>query len=91
MKTLLTRLAAGTVLAFAALQAQANDIEGVIEAIDADARTLTVQGITFETTAGTDYDDGLNQFEDLRVGQKVEVDFNYVDGRHIATEIELED
>jgi len=42
MKMLLTRLAAGTVLAFAALQAQANDIEGVIEAIDADARTLTV-------------------------------------------------
>lgn len=42
MKMLLTRLAAETVLAFAALQAQANDIEGVIEAIDADARTLTV-------------------------------------------------
>ncbi|TVP89623.1 MAG: DUF1344 domain-containing protein [Pseudomonadaceae bacterium] len=91
MRSMLIRLAAGTVLAFAALQAHANDIEGVIESVDADARTLTVQGITFETTDRTDYDDGLKLFDDLRVGQKVEVDFDYVDGRHIATEIELED
>lgn len=70
---------------------QANDVEGVIERIDTAARTVTVQGITFETTAQTDYDDGLHRFEDLREGQRVEVDFDYRDGRHIAEEIELED
>lgn len=69
----------------------ANDIEGTITQIDVDRRTLTVQGITFHTTASTDYDDGLERFEDLRVDQKVEVDFEYREGRHIATEIDLED
>ncbi len=52
---------------------------------------IRVQGITFHTLASTDYDDGLDRFEDLQVGQKVEVDFEYRDGRHIATEIELDD
>jgi hypothetical protein len=78
-------------LGLAAVIAQANDIEGVIERVDSAARTLTIQGITFHTTEQTDYDDGLNRFEDLRQGQRVEVDFVFVDGRHIATEIELED
>jgi cold shock CspA family protein len=42
-------------------------------------------------TQSTDYDDGLKGFEDLREGQKVEVDFEYRDGKHFAIEIELED
>lgn len=75
----------------AASAAQADDIEGRIEHIDHAARTLTVNGITFVATRATDYDDDLNRFEDLRVGQKVEVDFVYRDGMHIATEIELDD
>lgn len=82
---------AALVLAATAGLAQADDIEGRIERIDAASRTLTLQGITFHTTDATDYDDGLRRFEDLRVGQKVEVDFVYRDGRHIATEIELDD
>ncbi len=71
--------------------AQADDIEGVIESIDAQNQTLTVQGITFHTNENTDYDDGLNSFADLSQGQKVEIDFEYRDGRHLATEIELDD
>ena len=82
---------AALVLAATAGLAQADDIEGRIERLDAANRTLTGQGITFHTTEATDYDDGLQRFEDLRVGQKVEVDFVYRDGRHIATEIELDD
>lgn len=82
-------LAAATLLLFSAT-ALANDIEGVIEAVDAENRTLTVQGITFHATDTTDYDDGLRRFEDLREGQRVEVDFQHIDGRHIATEIELD-
>ncbi|MDX5363075.1 MAG: DUF5666 domain-containing protein [Pseudazoarcus pumilus] len=91
MKSTLIRTAAACVLASAAATAWADDIEGSIEAVDAANRSLTVQGITFLTTPGADYDDGLRRFEDLRVGQRVEVDFDYRDGRHIATEIELDD
>ncbi|PMR72522.1 hypothetical protein C1H69_21275 [Billgrantia endophytica] len=82
---------AAAAIAGVSISVSADDIEGVIEAVDAENRTLTVQGITFEVTDSTDYDDGLSRFEDLQEGQRVEVDFDYRDGRHIATEIELED
>lgn len=85
------RLAVFVMALLGAAAVHADDIEGVIEWVDPDARTLSVQGITFYTTSDTDYDDGLRQFGDLRVGQKVEVDFEYRNGRHIAEEIELED
>lgn len=91
MKTLLIQTVMAAVLASSAASAWADDIEGTIEEVDAASRTLVVQGITFHTTASTDYDDGLKRFEDLRVGQRVEVDFEYRDGRYIAEEIELED
>ena len=45
----------------------------------------------FYATPSTVYDDGLRRFADLAVGQKVEVDFEYRNGKHCATEIELED
>jgi hypothetical protein len=54
-------------------------------------QSFVVQGITFYTTESTDYDDGLKSFTDLRPGRKVEVDFEYRDGKHYAIEIELED
>lgn len=78
------------VLAAAAGSVQANDLEGVITAVNADQASFVVQGITFHTSPTTDYDDGLKHFADLRVGQTVEVDFEYRDNRHWATEIELE-
>ena len=45
-------------------------------------KSLVVQGIRFFVTPSTDYDDGLKGFADLREGQKVEVDFEYRDGKH---------
>jgi hypothetical protein len=69
----------------------ANDLEGHIESVDPNNQSFVVQGITFYTTESTDYDDGLKSFTDLRSGQKVEVDFEYRDGKHYAAEIELED
>lgn len=80
--------AAATLLPSAAL---ADDLEGRVEAIDRGARSLVVQGIEFRTMPDTDYDDGLDGFEDLAVGQEVEVDFEYRDGRHFVDEIERED
>lgn len=59
--------------------------------MDAANRTVAVQGIPFEVTDRTDFYDGLRRFDGLREGQRVEVDFEYRGGRHIAMEIELED
>lgn len=84
-------LLAGLLFVLWAGPAAANDLEGTIESIERDASSFTVQGITFFATDATDYDDGLKGFDALQQGQRVEVDFDYRDGRHLATEIELED
>lgn len=86
-----TRLLSTTALLLFSSVAFADDIEGRVESIDESARSFVVQGIRFFVTPSTDYDDGLSEFEDIRAGQKVEVDFEYRDGKHHATEIELED
>lgn len=90
MKLNLKTLLLATTVATVSISAQADDIEGKIEAINSEAQSFVVQGITFFTETTTDYDDGLKTFADLKVGQNVEVDFEYRDKRHIATEIELE-
>ncbi|MDX5444838.1 MAG: DUF5666 domain-containing protein [Zoogloeaceae bacterium] len=91
MKNSLMQAAAAAIIATTAATAWADDVEGKIEGLDTEARSLTIQGITFFTTPTTDYEDGLKSFDDLRVGQRVEVDYTYHDGRHVATEIELDD
>ncbi len=86
----LALLAAALLLTFSTT-AHANDLEGEIESLDREARSLTVQGIVFHTDDNTDYDDGLSSFDDLEEGQRVEIDFEYDGERHLAKEIELED
>lgn len=78
-------------LAGVSATAWADDVEGTLERNDAAQRSFTVQGISFVTSAVTDYDGGLKRFGGLRVGQRLEVDFDNRYGRHIATEVELED
>ena len=68
-----------------------DDIEGRISAINYEQRSFVVNGVTIHADGRTDYDDGLRHFGDLRVGQRVEVDFKRRDGRRIAEEIELDD
>lgn len=68
-----------------------DDIEGVITSLDAGGRTLVVNGITIHADDRTDYDDDLNSFADLKVGDRVEVDFVDRDGRKVAREIERDD
>lgn len=84
-------LATSFFLVLCSSTALADDLEGRVESINPSDRTFVVQGIRFVATAATDYDDGLRGFDDLREGQKVEVDFEYRDGRHFATEVELDD
>lgn len=84
-------LVAGACVALFSTSVMANDLEGAVESIDVGEQSFTVQGIRFMATPETDYDDGLSEFGDIKEGQKVEVDFIYRDGRHVATEVELED
>ncbi len=78
-------------LAVFTFPAMAEDIEGVIESVNQGNHSLVVNGITFYASDETQYDDGLESFYDLRPGQKVEVDYYLYEGRHFATEIELDD
>ena len=70
MKKAIVMPVAGLVLAGLSVTATAEDLEGRIEAIDAASQTFTVQGVTFQATDQTDYDDGLRQFSDLKVDQR---------------------
>ena len=92
MKSRLMTVSMSFLLILCALPAFAdNDLEGIIESIRPGDQSFVVQEIRFFATPTTDYDDGLRRFDDLRTGQKVEVDFKYREGKHIAVEIELED
>lgn len=91
MKRIITVALLGALVFLPAPALLANDLEGHIESVNQEEQSFVVQGITFYTTASTDYDDGLRGFSDLKVGQKVEVDFEYRDGKHYAKEIELDD
>lgn len=91
MKNRLKALLLGSSLVLFSGYALADDIEGKIESVNQGDQSFVVQGIQFFTDQSTDYDDGLKSFNDLQVGQLVEVDFKYRDGKHYATEIELEE
>ena len=91
MKNCFRVLLAGFLLILFSNPVFADDMEGRIESINKSNQSFVVQGIEFYATPSTDYDDGLKSFDDLREGQKVEVDFQYRDGKHYVTEVELED
>ena len=67
------------------------DVEGVIEGVDAETQTVRLGGVPYYLTPSTDYDDDLNDFNDLREGQRVESDYVEREGRRIVKEIELDD
>ena len=67
------------------------DVEGRIDALNPAERSLVVAGQTYYADDRTDYDDDLERYEDLRVGDRVEIDYAITDGRRIAREIEKDD
>lgn len=66
----------------------ADNIEGKISAINSKAQTLVVQGKTFYVTKNTNFDDNLGSFQGLKVGQRVDVDYDRKNGKRYASEIE---
>ena len=91
MRTTAVVLLSCVLLVTLAGAAFANDVEGRIESLNQEARSLVVQGIEFLATQTTEYDDGLYSFADLREGMRVEVEFIYRDGKHYAREISRDD
>jgi hypothetical protein len=72
-----------------AARAAERDIEGRIEALG--ENHLVVGGKTIHVDARTDFDDGLASLADLKVGDRVEIDYVAARGeRLIAREIELD-
>jgi hypothetical protein len=69
----------------------ADEIEDAIESIDTQTRSFVVGGKALYVDDKTDYDDDYKRFEDLKVGDKVEVDYRNDNGRFLATEIERDD
>ena len=67
------------------------DIEGAVESIDAGGASLVVGGQTYHVGDRTDYDDDLNKLTDLKVGDRVEIDYIERDGKRIIVEIERDD
>lgn len=65
------------------------DIEGQVEALG-DSH-LVVGGKTFHVDARTDFDDGLTSLADLKVGDRVEIDYIEHRDRLLAREIERDD
>lgn len=90
MKNFSKGLLSGSLLLLSGV-VRADDLEGRIETINKEDQSFVVQGVTFHVTESTDYDDGLRSFDDLQAGKKVEVDFQYREGKHYVTEIELDD
>ncbi len=90
MKKVMQSLLVAAPFALAAGAVHANDIEGEVESVDAEAGTLVVQGIEFHTDDNTDYDDKLTGLQDIKAGQRVEIDFKYEGERHVVKEIEVE-
>lgn len=82
---------ASLMLAGASMAAHADDIEGVVESVDVEAGRFVVDGIEFEVDARTEWEDGLHSLADLHPGMRIEVDYDYRDGRRVATEVELDD
>jgi hypothetical protein len=66
----------------------ADNVEGKISAINSKAKTLVVQGKTFYVTPDTNFDDNLGSFKGLKVGQRVDVDYDRKNGKRYAAEIE---
>lgn len=84
----LSRLALAAMLFSPAGVALADDLEGTISSIDSKTRSITVEGQAFYVDDKTDYDDDYKRFEDLKVGDRVEIDYRDDNGRKLITEIE---
>jgi hypothetical protein len=84
-------LTATLCLGMVATPALAGSFEGKIQSVSSSDRSFVVKGQRFYTDGATDYDDGLQAFNDLKPGQTVKVEPSQRGGRRFSKEIELGD
>lgn len=78
-------------LASFSILAHSDDIEGIVERVDDKAKTFVIKGQTIYVDVSTKYDHGLTGFEQIKIGDRLEVDIYEKDGRKVAHEIDRED
>lgn len=83
-------LAVNTLISSVAL-AHSDDIDGTVDKVDSKAKSFVIKGRTIYVDSDTKYDDGLTRFEDIKIGDRLEVDVHEKNGRKIAHEIDRED
>jgi hypothetical protein len=90
------RADAGGVVSLEALRIERDDddddgfqLKGRVDRIDANA--FEVLGVVLNVDGGTEWDDGLDDFDDLRVGHLVEVEYEQRGGVYYALEVERDD
>jgi hypothetical protein len=66
-------------------------LTGRVDAVDVSARQFTVLGLTLTVTSETEWEDGLDDIDDLRPGMRVEVDYEQCGFGFCALEVERED
>lgn len=64
-----------------------NEVTGVVEAVDTQNSTLTVDGIVYTVNSDTKFE-GINGLSDLSTGDKVEIEYEKKNGGREAKEIE---
>lgn len=65
--------------------AAAETMKGRIDAVDSGARTIQLNGITFQTTGNTQYDGG--GFQTLKQGDRVRLEFERDGGRYVVVSV----
>lgn len=68
----------------------AAELVGVVQELDAREGTIVVEGIEFHVVENTDFDMELGGYADLENGQRVEIDYDVSEGRHIINQIRPE-
>lgn len=63
------------------------EVSGVVEAVDTDANTLTVDGIEYTVTEDTEFE-GLDGLSGLSTGDEVEIEYEEPNGNREAVEVE---
>ena len=66
-------------------------LTGRVDAVNVSARQFTVLGLTLTVTSETEWEDGLDDIDDLEPGMRVEVDYEPCSAGFCALEVERED
>lgn len=81
-----SRAALAAALVVLSGSALAESMKGRIDAVDSGAKTIQLNGITFQTTGSTAYA-GVSGFAALKQGDRVKVEFSRDGSRYVAVSI----